>query len=193
MLRDSLNEEKFQNAVLYLLKRAPVRPGVTVLLKMLYFSDYQHYRTYLAPITGAEYVALPNGPVINDYRQLFSNLIENGIIDENRVPVLGSGNPKTEYVPLYEPNTDVFTTSELQALDAVILKYGSATGAALSELTHREGPWAFAWSPGSPGRAIPYILFRWLDNMPDEEDAALAQAQLARPDVAAQLEALRSA
>ena len=40
-----MNQDKFENAVLYLLKRSiSTRPGVTALLKMLYFSDYEHYR-----------------------------------------------------------------------------------------------------------------------------------------------------
>lgn len=193
MFNESLNEEKFQNAVLYLLQHAPRRPGLTVLLKMLYFADYQHYRTYLSSITGAEYVALPKGPVINEYKQLFDGLVENGILEERKVPVLGVSFPKIAYEPLYEPNTNVFTATELQVLDAVIRECGTATGAALSERTHRDGPWSFAWDPDSPGRPIPYILFRWLDNVPDDEDAELARAQLERPGVAAAVAALQSA
>jgi len=36
-------DEKLTNAVLYLLQNAPTKPGVTVLLKMLYFADYSTF------------------------------------------------------------------------------------------------------------------------------------------------------
>lgn len=39
--------------------------------------------------------------------------------------------------------------------------------------------WAsIIWDPKEQGRPIPHTLLRWLDNMPDEQDIALAREQL---------------
>src|SRR4051812_25045253 len=92
-----LNDEKLANAVLYVLRECPVRPGVTGLLKMLYFADYEHYRKHLRPITGAQYVALPNGPVLNNYREYFKRLVKEGYLEQSTVPVPGAAHPKLEY------------------------------------------------------------------------------------------------
>jgi uncharacterized phage-associated protein len=191
-MNNSPDNEKLKNAVLYLLQNAPTKPGVTVLLKMLYFADYRHYREHLSPITGAEYVALKNGPVINDYKQLFAELVEQGALVERAVPSGGQW-PKTEYVPQQAPDTTVFTPTELEVLNTVLRECGPLTGTRLSDMTHREGPWSLVYSADDEGRPIPYMLFRWVDNLPDEQDAEMARARIAQPDVAEVIATLRSA
>jgi uncharacterized phage-associated protein len=181
-----LNQEKFENAVLYILQHAPSAPGMTGLLKMLYFSDYAHYREHLSPITGARYVALPNGPVVDDYKRHFAALVDAGVLHPREVPTGGS-QAKLEFRALREPDTSVFTPSELAVLDAVIEDCGSATGSMLSEKAHREGPWSLVWDPKDAGREIPYVLFRWLDNLPDEDDAEFVRSQLAQMDLETEL------
>lgn len=183
MRQASLNQRKFESVVLYLLQEPPVPPGLTSLLKMLFFADCEHYRAYLSTITGAQYVALPNGPVIDGYKDLFAELEDRGILERRQVELSGLPLPKTEYVPRYEPDREVLTTTELQVLSRVVFEHGTDTGIALSHKTHLDGPWPLVWDPSDPGRPIPHILFRWLDNMPDEQDIAMAEEHLLRPDV----------
>lgn len=176
-----MNQEKFNNTVLYLLNRAPGRPGRMHLLKMLFFADYEHYRRYLSPVTGADYVALPDGPVVNDYKQVFGDLVSQGVLEVREVPIAGLQNKKIEYRPLRQAELSVFSQSELAILDAVVREHGSSTGVALSEKTHRDGPWQLAFDKLNQGNRIPYMLFRWIDNYPEEQDIELArQAMLDR-------------
>jgi uncharacterized phage-associated protein len=190
-----VDKRKFQNTVLYLLRRcATSHPGVTSLLKMLYFADYEHYRQFLRPITGAEYVALERGPVVNDYKMLFEQLVTEGVVKKHEASVLGIKEKKIEYRPLQEPDTSVFASTELAILDHVAEQFGSETGLALSEKTHLEGPWSLVWDWRQPGRSIPYMLFRWLDNLPDEADVAEARKQIAaRPKLLDRIRELNSA
>lgn len=167
---------KLANTVLYLLHQcAPVRPGLTTLLKMLFFSDYLHYRRHLKTITGSDYVALERGPVINNYRQIFEAMETDDVLDRHLATVLGHVEKKHEYRPKQEPDASVFSETEIQVLDSVAKECGRLSGAVLSERSHLEGPWAFAWNPAQQGNPIPAVLFRWLDNLPD--DGALESAR----------------
>ena len=49
------------------------------------------------------------------------------------------------------------------------------------------------WSNHGAGRHIPYPLFRWLDNLPDDLDIEAARAEIAaRPEVQERIAALQS-
>jgi uncharacterized phage-associated protein len=170
-----LNQRKFAHTVLYLLRGCPRPPGLTHLLKMIYYSDIGHYRRYLRPITGGRYVALERGPVLDGYQVHLENLERAGILERKEVPVEGKPKPKTEYEGLREPNEAVFSVSELEVLDEVIAACGGSNGAALSRRTHGDGPWSLAWNPLKPGQPLPYMIFRWLDNLADEDEREQAK------------------
>ena len=189
-----MTDPRFANTVLYLLTRsAPARPGVTSLLKMLYFADYEHYRRFLAPISGAQYVALERGPVVDGYAELFEQLADEGVLSLHEATVLGRQEKKHEYRPEQEPDVSAFSASELEVLEGVARRYGSETGVDLSEKTHLEGPWQYVWDSYDRGRPIPYALFRWVDNLPEEEDLLEAKRLIeSRPDVKDRIAELQS-
>ena len=56
---------KFKTVLLYILEQCAGRPNVgdTVLRKLLYFSDFDHYEQYEGHLTGARYKRMPFGPV----------------------------------------------------------------------------------------------------------------------------------
>lgn len=187
-----LAQKKFANAVLYLL-RGCGKPGQTKLLKMLHLADFAHYRKHLSSITGGSYVALERGPVLDGYVEHFDSLERHGIVSRNDVAVLGHDKPKTEYLPLAEPDESVFSRSELEVLDEVIQQFGNRSGTFLSDFTHEEnGVWSWAWDANAPGRPIPYTLARWIDNRCDDRDLRQAQEALATPEAQAELAALKS-
>ena len=183
--------EKLANTILYLLRACGLfRPGVTGLLKLLYFADYEHYRRHLATITEEQYVALERGPVINDYKAIFAQFVDDGLLEPFEVAVRGHSTKKREYRTQYEPDDAMFTESERETLDAVIRKYGRETGRNLSDKTHLEGPWCFVWDSARPGRVIPTMAFRWLDNLPDDHD--LEAAMIALKPLERQIQELNS-
>lgn len=188
----ALDEGKLFSTILYLLRRCgSVRPGLTSLLKMVYFADYWHYQKHLSSITGAQYVACERGPVIEDYWQVFESMEGQKLLAMRDVPMAGHpGHPKMEYLALVEPDKDLFSETELEVLNDVIHECGWDTGVSLSDRTHREGPWSFIWDAKKPNRPIPYIAFRWLANLPDEGDVEAARAIIAQEDVASQITAL---
>ena len=188
-----MDQTKFENTVLYLLRRCfPEQPGLTVLLKMLYFEDYEHYRHHLSPITGADYVALERGPVVDGYKALFDEMTEKGLVTLFEATNVGHQDKTWEYRPVGDPDLSLFSSTELDVLDLVAAHHGSETGVALSEKTHLEGPWSLVWDARDQGRPIPYPLFRWLDNLPDESDLLEAKGQIeSRPEVLDNIKALQ--
>lgn len=190
MSSENVGNSKLENTILYLLRECPRRPGVTALLKMLYFADMRHYRRYLRTITNARYVALQRGPVPEDYKTLFENMERDRLVRLNEVPVFQRDNPKQEYEPLVAPAVEMLTETERDVLAEVIQECGERTGSDLSELSHREGPWQMFWNAANEGAAIPPSAFRWLDNMPDESDLDRARAAVKGSDVQQCLESL---
>ena len=189
-----MDQAKFDNTVLYLLRRCfPAQPGLTSLLKMLYFADYEHYRQFLSPITGAPYVALERGPVVNNYREVFKQMVEDGVVTLFEATNIGQQEKTMQYRPAKEPDVSMFSATEKEILDQVVKEHGADSGADLSEKTHLDGPWSLVWDSHYPGLPIPYALFRWLDNMPDEDDLLEAKRHLeSRPDVLNRIEELQT-
>jgi uncharacterized phage-associated protein len=192
MPKQKLDYEKFANTVLYLLERChPTRPGSTAVLKMLWYADYWHYRKHLASVTGGEYVALPRGPVLDGYKELFEQLETDNVVEAHTVPVYGQPeNDKIELHPKMEADEEVFSEIERETLDQVIRECAHQSGNALSASTHREPPWMIVY-PVAPNQRIPYSLFRWIENAPTEADLVKAKAALDRPHCKAVLATLR--
>jgi len=161
---------------------------------MVWYGDYWHYRRHLRRITEADYVALARGPVIDDYENILSAFVTEGLLRREEVPVQGHPeNPKIEYVPLMEPDESLFLETEIEVLNQVIRECGDKTGTQLTERTHREGPWVFTWSANRPGQRISDVALRWLDNLPSESDLLEAKKAVSRAEVAEQIKALTAA
>jgi uncharacterized phage-associated protein len=177
--------DKFANAVLFLLTECKATLGLTVLIKLLFRSDFEHYREHLRSITGLEYLALKRGPVPLDYRALFSKLVQRGDVAGPDFTDMGCGfRPMESYRPLRSPTLDAFDESELAVLQRVAVDYGHKTGAALSDETHAELPWRAVWRDGEgDGEVIPYTLARWEDNRCSPMDIDRARESLQDPEV----------
>lgn len=175
---------KLANTILYLLERcgSPL-PGKQALLKMVWYADYWHYQEHLSLITESDYVAMPNGPVIDNYQQLLDGLVEQKVLTVEKVKVYGQPNPKEEYRPVVQADQARFSESELRTLQRVLTECGGRTGAELSKWTHLDPPWIIAWDEQRPNQRIPRMLFRWVENLPDEEDQEFARQALARESV----------
>lgn len=188
------SKQKFANAVLFLLRAcASEQPSLTSLLKMLFYVDFEHYRMHLRPVTGVRYVALERGPVVDGYKEKFSRLEHDGVVRQRLASVQGRRQKKQVYHACREPDLSVFVDTEIRVMKAVAQRCGASTGTELSDRTHLEGPWQFVWDSRSPGRPIPYVAFRWMDNLPGPEDLEAASRDVARAPVAAQIALRRRA
>lgn len=187
-----MKNDRLANVVLYLLKGRP-DAGLTVLLKLVYLSDYEHYQKHLSTITGASYVVQDRGPVLQHYRDYLDAMQTAGFFKIKKIPIPGK-KPKEEYELLGEPDLTAFTKDERETLDHVLMVCDGMTGADLSDQSHAEmGPWKLAGGTGALGGVIPPALFRWFENFADEKDVEEAKRRAKSPEIAAAIaEALKA-
>lgn len=165
-----LNNEKLEQALLFFLHRANNDfLGKTKLMKLLYFADFDHYEEFGAPITGARYRKLDNGPVPDEGMAAIDELHRKGRVVRTDVPK--AGYIQHHYEPEDEFDRSVFSESELAVLESVAARWREHTTQAIVAATHGEAPWIAA----EKNEEIPYYLAHYRNNfgaMELDEDEA---------------------
>jgi len=148
------NKQKFINAALYLAKHTdPEKLGMVKLVKLLYYSDFNHYKAYGRPITGDSYKRFPNGPLPNTAYALLVNTFdvkEQVGADEDlkeaftvkRVKMKDPKlNPMEKFTPRKDPDLSHFSKSDIRVLQWAAEQFYSASGAELSRQSHLDKVW----------------------------------------------------
>jgi len=137
--------EKFKNAVLFFATRVG-NLGITKLNKLLYFSDFEHFKRYGRPILGDRYVRMEQGPVPSisyaTFNANFRDKQDDSLRDafDVRAESVFNYSRKTIFGKR-EPDLDVFSSSELEVMRIVAERWCSATARAVSDQSHLEKPW----------------------------------------------------
>ena len=146
---------KLEAAILFFLERANNgHLGRTKLMKLLYYADFDHMEQYGAPITGATYRKLEQGPVPTEAFELLERMAQGEdkkIESEKRE----TGPYKQfRYQPLIKPNLSFFSDTELRVLHQVADRWESTPLSQIVAATHTEAPWLSV----RMGTDIPYEL-----------------------------------
>lgn len=128
------NIEKFMGAVEFFCSRVEIFP--TKLNKLLFYSDYLHYRNTLHSLTGAAYAHATYGPVPDDYKILLAMMEEElSILQSEEITEPYPGEKltsiKTDHIKLLDD-------SELRILSEIEKSLGNLSCAALSDISHSE-------------------------------------------------------
>ena len=129
--------KRFAAAILWFCKKWN---GVflTKLNKLIFYTDFQNYRTTTVSLTGTSYRRVPFGPVPCVYeaplsRMEFENLLINSSPDEEK--------------KFYEPGPNAhlidieFTPEEFKILEQVATELGGLTATQISRRSHEEAAW----------------------------------------------------
>jgi transcriptional regulator with XRE-family HTH domain len=137
----TLQVNKFKNVLLYILERCAGKPNVgeTVLYKLLYFSDFNHYELYEEHLTGSRYRKLPYGPVPQKFDTIIQQMIDKEQLQ--RVKTTYHGFPQTRYIPLEKADLTLLKASEKDVIDRVIDQMSDWSAAMISEYSHKDLPW----------------------------------------------------
>jgi transcriptional regulator with XRE-family HTH domain len=151
---DKLNYIKFKNILLYLLEHCAGKPNVgeTVLYKLLYFSDFNHFEEHEQFLTGAIYRKLPYGPVPYRLDQVLEKMIADSELQKVKTDYFGY--PQTRYLPLKKADLEKLTGTEKETLDQVIDRYSDWSAKAISDFSHKDIP----WKATQEGEVIDYEL-----------------------------------
>ncbi len=133
--------EKFRTVLLYLLEQCAGKPNVgeTVLYKLLYFADFNHFEAHEKHLTGAAYRKLPYGPVPMHLDQIMEILVNEGKLQKIKTDYFGY--PQTRYLPLEKADLKLLDGAEKETLDQVIDQYSDWSAKALSDFSHLDMPW----------------------------------------------------
>lgn len=182
-IRFKFDPEKFVASLAFFASHAK---GIDKLkaAKLFYYADKYHLLRYGKPILGDVYYHLDYGPVPSKALDIMNEAIDpyqlRGIPQSNLelfkkyLSVDAEGKTHPTFEVKGEPDFDVFSESELEALRETVRQYGHYSGRQLIDLTHREAP----WRKTERNEEIDYCLF-------------FEGAKDARPEAAGYLESLR--
>ena len=123
---------KALEALLYVASNAPI-PDRFHLCKILYFADRFHLEKYLRFIYGETYVAMRHGPVPSKAFNIMRSTPDEEPRDIFADDFLVVGRRA--------PNMEVFSESDVEALDWAIRTYGKKTVSALRRISHNDTVW----------------------------------------------------
>lgn len=122
----------------------------TMLMKLLFYSDFNHFNKYALSISGAVYARLPQGPALDKYLYILGLMEDEGYIEIREEPI-GRFEGEVIYA-LIEFNRSLFSQDELQTLEAIKKRLDGKTSQELSHISHQEP----AWKELLNGQQIPY-------------------------------------
>lgn len=140
MVRDT---KKIIQALVYLANRQPEKMLDNMkAYKLLWLADRYHLRQTGRTITGDAYYAMPFGIVPSDAKCLLENektKLRNPKGYKNKYLVVGDH----QYKAIAEPDLQVFSESDQNALDKVLELYNGYNALQLSDLSHKFPEWTF--------------------------------------------------
>lgn len=169
--------ERLKQAVMAALQAAGGTMQIVNLNKALFYVDLVALRDFGATLTGQEYLALENGPVVMNYdRRIVETLVNAGCAVQEQDPS-GYGKPLRVTAPMDE--FTALSDDELKLVRSVAKYVVKQTAKSLSDLSHNNPGWRLAYrGKGARAEAINMrIALQQLDDN-DADDNAWLRAPL---------------
>lgn len=181
MSSQQFHANKFKEAIMYVCQKSEqdARFGSTKLNKILFYADFRAYTQLKAPITGATYRHLSEGPAPKEMLALRAELEAEGALRIE--PRVYFNREQRRPVALRQADLTVFTGQEVAILDAALEYLWGKDATESTDMSHRE----WGWKLTEENEEIPYAL-AWLSPDP------LSQEQIAFGEQLAQQIASRS-
>jgi uncharacterized phage-associated protein len=154
------DKEKALETLLYVAQKAPV-PDRFHICKIIYFADRDHLENFGRFVFGDYYAAMQHGPVPSGAYDLIK-AAETGEVEDLKADDL--------YVMgLRAPRLELFSESDLEALDSAIAEYGTESFDRLSVRSHDDA-WKAATDDGrlvEQGGSVPIAFTEITKTMPE--------------------------
>lgn len=147
----SFSLEKVKSVILFYAEH--LKPYKTKLNKLLFYTDFVHFRKYSQGITGLKYAAFQYGPVPDKYDVLFGLMADMDYFDIE-YDMSNYGEVERILSNAANPfNPSFLTPMELESIEIVFNRFKSTTSSEIAEISHKEK----AWKDNVEGkRIIPY-------------------------------------
>jgi len=138
------NLRKFKEVLLYIIGKVGAKPniGETVIYKLLYFIDFDHYERYEEQLIGATYKKNKYGPTPVEFRKVIDQMVASNEIV--KIPDKYFNYPQTKYLPLRNPDLSQLSASEMDTIDHVLARLSDMNAGQISEYSHNDVPWLTA-------------------------------------------------
>ena len=106
-------------------------------MKLLFYADFGHFKTYSVSITGARYSRLPYGPVPDQFERWLSAIV----LENEGIRYEQDWNydyPGEVYVSVTAPDLAIFLPSELRVIAAVKEVFQNFCAKKISDISHDE-------------------------------------------------------
>jgi len=145
-------EKRLAELILHISQRCQASPmfGATKLNKILWYADFLAYAETGKPLTGVEYMRLPQGPVPRRLMPIRERLVNDGSLAI--APVERFGFVQQRPVALRKADLSVFTGDEIAIVHRAIEMLSSNTAQGVSSRSHGKA-WQVA---GETQAGIPY-------------------------------------
>jgi uncharacterized phage-associated protein len=139
-----LNKEKMKQVIHYIVAKCQDKPnfGKTVLYKLMYFSDFNHYEIYETSITDETYIKKRNGPTPNHFDVCCDELRNENKIDNENEYV--HDHDRDWHFSLKNPDTSLLSDDEIEIIDNVIENLSHMNAREISNYSHGDKPWRVA-------------------------------------------------
>lgn len=138
--------EKFVQTVVFFAKSVR-KLGKTKLFKLLYFSDFMHYRDTGRSMTGLDYFAWKMGPVPVEFFEEIAHPKPDlaACVEFRETPVASGKMLAVTAKSAFDPQ--FFSKRELRILEQLAREFRDATAEEMVEKTHLENsPWHQVWN-----------------------------------------------
>lgn len=135
----AFDRNKAKHVILYFVEL--LKPYKTKLNKLLFYTDFAHFRDNAQSITGFSYKAIPYGPVPINYDMLFEILADQGTIN---IEYSMTQNGEVERIlpnPQYQFDDSLFSPTELEVMAYIASKFKDTTASDIADISHREAAW----------------------------------------------------
>lgn len=174
MYEPRFDAQRFRDLMLYLAYRCQdaVYFGSTKLCKLLYYSDYTAFARTGAPITGADYVRQPHGPMPREFFRQRRQLIDARLARLEMRVVLQ--HDEERLVPLVESAyfDGKFSDPELESIGWSLETLSGMTASEAADYSRSEVGWVIAVD----GETIPYEAAYLVSEADDELNGVIDRA-----------------
>jgi len=131
---------KFSEMVVFFTEK--LQPWKTKLNKLLFYADFDMFRTTVYSISGIQYQAISMGPVPYNFQSIFEYLANNDDVDVY-FTTFPDGNVGEQFKPNANRkfNPALFNNTELEILDGIAERFKTTSTKEIIEISHREKAW----------------------------------------------------
>lgn len=136
-----MNPEKIASLIVHLIKHGKSQFNDKLKInKLLFFSDFLHFKHHGYSISGLSYRAIQYGPVPTRYDFLYSFLENEAYISSKFIP-LPNGAVREIFLVNEKKLSPVFTQEEIQTLAIITKKFYHTPTWNIVEMSHKEKAW----------------------------------------------------